>query len=420
MYLQLLQSDLTTVTTDYDMGTVSMGKFLASLFGIYNNESSTVNNIKVCLWPGVKNNQIDNVTGYLVSSFSVIKQNVAEEFQVESVVKEDTEAVCSTASSAEDRNTIVFYDGATYTICGTGDIGAMSSSSEKLYIGSDFIFPTLHLGFANLGSYDAVAFALSSTDNATFYTITPSLDETGSLASQDGDVCLGTVNETNYGKVSIGGHRKYWVEVSCTGTVNAQATIDECYWKTCTLPNQCLLLTPSAYYRKSSVPVYTATPTPDFVYPYKGMFAWYTSPLTGDEVLAVEHSYKLPQPDTYNLKMVSSSSLRVTLASTGATTDISVLASGTYYNIIDGMEITLSSSISSGDECNVVVTSPENVFLALNSGGSPGTYYNQDLALGNLTAGSNAGFFLRDCPPSDASATENERIYEVFAYGDDV
>jgi hypothetical protein len=197
--LQLTNSSGTVITT-LSFGTIKPGDDYSVKLGIKNNTDATVNSVIVCPFPGIKNNQPDFTNGSPIYTARVIRRSAAGTNQYSSYAYTDSGGVFTEANSTNQAR-IIKYNGSAYTLYDSGNVPFMASTNEIIYIMSDYIFPNVYLGFLNTGSYGTVTYSLSSTDTSTFYTY--SLTDGTTKLSADGRLQLGTVNESNWGKVSV-------------------------------------------------------------------------------------------------------------------------------------------------------------------------------------------------------------------------
>jgi len=293
--LLLTDSDLETSISDVAWPTTPGGKSADKKVGYKNNSDSAIENVEAAQWPAPVSNQ---AVGTIIKSMKVIPMNVSGDKAVTSHVKEDAEAV---ATLLELRDKVLRHDGSSWYTYDTGNVTFMGATGDTLYLLFNDITRKVIMEFLQAGSYTGVTFQIWS---GSAWTALPTgwSDGTNGL-SQDGELDLGPVDETNWAKTTIHGFNAYPLKITCTGIIT-QAIADVLYYGYCFELSKCFILgTPTAYYRKQAGPAYVLASDADIELSNKGSFIYHTTPLSAGEELAIEYSAKNPQPADYEITL---------------------------------------------------------------------------------------------------------------------
>ncbi len=133
-------------------------------------------------------------------------------------------------------------------------------------------------------------------------------------------------------------------------------------------------------------------------------------------------------PGTYNLTFPTPTSVIVTPPSGISLPAVTIAAnSSTYYSIPlltnTPALLCFTTGLQAGNTANIVISDGgEYLQLAVDSGGSPGTYakrtsYAAGLDIGTLTAGATYAFWIKQVIPDGTTAVGNDRRYRMPVKG---
>ena len=409
MFLLLDENDAEIADLDFDV--IAQGYDSEKMFGLKNVTTSTINNVYLRFFPGIKGNNAQNTTGYSVKNAFVIRMKSSGEVQKIAVDKDDAagELTLSTArGKAFIENTGVFTD---YS---TGNISMMDSSSDVFYMGCDDPYCGIYFEFSTPGNYTGIDFEY--WNGSAWTDMAGHTDGTSNL-TVDGYLDLGSTVLAAWDKTPINGFNMYWIRIKCSAKTT-QAVSDVCYWAYNYLTDYSFIYDVPIIYKKSTdaTPVYTdVTSSAIYSYHNKGLYCFDAEPYdsAGGELLLATYSYKIPQKGTYAFTYPSSSTCQV---NAGAT--IPIVADGSTFcsNVIGGLTILFYTGIEVTYQATIEVSDAlESCFLALDSTGTPGTYTNGDLNLGNITSNDTVYFWIKFCPGVTLTETTNTRYVSIFA-----
>ena len=470
--LSLVDTDLTTAILSKQFGVIPGGQEKSYRLGYKNNNAGTLANIQAACWPDIVGGQPQGK----IKSAIVICMNGAQEKQATAVTRESSDAI---ATPLKLMGKVFTYDGSNYTPIADGDpIPFPTSSNKKVYILLDYIVLNYYFGFSDFGSYSGFAIKCY---NGSAYAVPTGLTDGTNGAAQDGNVNFGTVDQVIWQKDTIQGFSGYGIEISCTG-VTTPAVADEAYTNLVyQLPHSCILGVPSAYWDKTAGGSYSAVGTPELEYCNKGVFAYNTNPLAEGSSLAIAHSYKNPQPDTYVITFHyvnsaiwsagtafalnsfveptvlngyyyeattatgNSSGIEPTWPTTpGSTvvdgsitwtcrqgtgtipfckvnrgTAIAVTLDGTryHYGVIPGVQIVFQSNILITDSCSIKISEALENLWYAKDGDT--NFVNRDyIVTVSLASGAVVPITFKDNPPIGVTSTDNNRRFQFYGYGD--
>lgn len=409
-------SDGLTALTTLNLSTLRPGLTLEKL--LYLHTTNAVNSVYISMFPGLKNKTVTSIVGSPVSYVRVMKQDTAANVMKEDVLHTD---ILGELTKKTDRIRAWFYNGSTYTDVSTGNVTFPANTTARLYIGSDYIYRNIHFkqttpdgGGANL------VYKYSGTSG---FTALPGDASDGTSAqTTEGTYFLGTLTPALCEKSLINGEYKYWIEISRSTTEATPCICDVVYWDNVFQFAKSLLYGAPTMYIKSAdtTPIYTADTSQVYEYNNNGEIMYDTSPLGAGEALTADYSYKLPEiPVTDPVVLFSDSTTctvdggsSITVVSDGATDNT---------NVIDGINFRFNSTTANLDSFSVNISEIlKHLWLALDNSGSPGTYGNTDLYLGNLTADSVTPFWIEFRPPSDMDTTNNSQAISAYCHGTSV
>ena len=424
--LILLSSNLSTAVTSMVIANCFPGKSFSELLGVKNNSGKTLSNTYIDFWPGIKNGQPSIVQGSPVKSVKIIRQNSNEIFQYETFTQEEL-------IKRTTREKFFLKSGGVYTrYLDTDETPLLDASTSEGIILSDFLYYAIYFDLKTAGSYTGLTF---QKWNGSAWDSLPSgnSDGTSSLSSS-GRLVLGAVTESNFQKTYIEDsegniHYGYAIKWTATGvTTPAVANIGGLYWEWVYDFDKAGLFSPSenlTMYEKTTTPSFVQISNPTTLYANLGRAVYNSAPFAAsDSVLAATYASKKPLIYTqtadaasmiFNLEFTSANTVSV-----NGGTAITVLTDGTtkYTNIIPGCEVVFNTVITTGDEVNIYISDGlRYLFLAADSSGTPGTYYNDRINLGSIADLSVKGFWVKHLPPNDTTADDNTRCEKIYMYG---
>lgn len=412
--LLILDDDLTTELSYLDTGRIMPGKSYTKKLGLENNISDTIADIVASFFPGIKNDTIENTSGYPVVSAKIQKSDYTGEKKVTQVLETSGDGAC-TAVTVRPKGFL--YNGSTYTEYASGDISCMADTSSYLYFGFDYVVRNFRLEFSTAGSYGVLVFEYYNGSSWVSTMPTGFTDGTSGF-SADGTVYLGAITDVLWNKVKVNGYSMYWIRVSAS-SVTTQAIADVCKPMYVYALSKTCLFGRGSYYTKNSdaTPVY-ASVTPTFEYANMGIIVFSSDP-TAAETLSIVAGfyYKNPQPGVYNLTFPTVSTCSV---NGGAAVNIIADNSSKNSNVIAGVELIFSSTLTTADTATLTVTDYlQYLWYAPDSSGVAGTWQNYDYIVGDIATSAISAFWIKIEPPISAATTTNRRYMEMFFYGEE-
>lgn len=466
--MSLTDTDQETVQTNISLGSTKAGVVLQKKLGIKNNRTDvSMQNVTVKPFANVKNKSVS----LPISRFNIIRRNNAQELQITSVAKEHADAVCTQRTSREK---FYLFDGAsTYTAYDTNDAYFMSSATDIVYIMSNEIYFNLYFEFSTPGSYTDLTYEIW---NGSAYESLPVdyVDGTSGLTT-NGNLFLGAV-ENVIAKNTINKLKMYVLKISCSA-VTTQAIASTLYWNyVYDTSKHFISNNPTAYYKKNGG--YTPISAPEKIYANLGRLAFKTDPVSIDD-LAIAYAYKNPQsgefiytfhradtvewtPSTeflindlvepvtlneYYYECSTQGTTDVTEPTWSTTVDATILdgsavwtckqgsGSPLYcqvnrenstpivcdgytkdYDSLYGCELVFSSSADITDVVTVDISNDlKYLWLAEDSGGSPSTYANCDIDIGDIASGTVSPFWVKVEPHIGETGADNIRYISMYA-----
>jgi hypothetical protein len=406
-------SDGVTPLTTLNLSTLRPGLSLEKL--LYLHTTAAVNAVYISIFPGLKNKTITNIVGSPVSYVRVMKQDTAANVMKEDVLHTD---VLGELTKKTDRISAWFYNGSTYTDVSSGNITFPKNTTEKLYIGCDYVYRNLYFNQTTpAGGSAGIVFKYNASGG---FSALPGDASDGTITQTTaGTYFLGTLTPDLWVKVKINNEYKYWIEITCTTTEATPCVCDVVYWDNVFQFAKSLLYGAPTMYVKSTdaTPVYTADTSQVYEYNNNGEIMYDTSPLGAGEELTADYSYKLPEIPVADPVVLFSSSTACTVDGGPEITVVSDSATDNT-NVIDGINFRFNSTADASDSFSVNISEMlKHLWLATDNSGEPNAYQNSDLLLGNLTADSATPFWVEFRPPSDMVTTNNSQAISAYCHG---
>ena len=377
--------------------------------GVKNNYSSDLVNLRLAVWPDMKNGTFINTSGSpIVSAGVLVEEN--QEKKTTSVTRDTSDGLLSKRTT---RDPVIRYDsGSTnyYEYHPTGDVVMMAAADDYVYFGFEVPCRNLYCEIKTVGSYGTLSWEKSTSGGWASFTPT---DNTSGF-TVDGNIDLASGIATGWVRSTVYGVTCYWIRVKAA-SVTTQAELDVCYPNFIYELPKCCLLGKGDYYTYDGSSNYTAAP-PDFEYANQGLIAYNSDPLTSDTQVRANYTCKDPQPGVYNLTFSQSGSQWQCSVNGGAAVDVTANNSYVNKNIISGMGIVLSSSIATSNTATVpICESVKHFWYAQDSGGSADTYENNDITLtASLPSDSSHPFWLKREPFTTADVSDDYYFKFLF------
>lgn len=402
-------------------GSIRPGKTLELMLKLYS--TLAVNSVFLSFFPGLMNRTIQTVSGNPVLSAKVIRSDTVGDIKKTAVAKNTTDGILTQTTN---KGKIIFYDGVNYVDqTDLASITLPTTASQKLYLGMDEIYRNYYFHHSALGFYTGLyrKYSSASTDFATpgvgGTTLPGDASDGTSGHSANGTLFLGTLTPALAVKCPVNGVWMYWIEVGCTG-VTTPAVVDNIYFNyVYEFVYSCLYKTPLIYIKSAAAtPIYTADTNYIYLYANRGEIVYNTNPLAAGESLTSDYSYKIPQlATTYTVLFVTPTTVTV---NGGAPITVVCDDVTENSNVIDGVSFVFSSSADTDNSFSVQVEPLlKYLWYAPDSTGSPGTYQNMDLSLGNLGSASTTPFWIKFAPSIDTPTTLNSMAISGFCTGTD-
>jgi len=347
-----------------------------------------------------------------------MKQDTAGNIQKTDVLKETANGILTKKT---DRITAYFYNGSTYTDVSSGNVTFPKNTTEKLYIGSDYIYRNIYTNQTTPDGGSGLVFKYYNLNDTAFSALPGDASDGTSGQTTAGTYFLGTLTPSIYGKSKINDTYKYWIEVSRTTTTTTPAICDILYWDNVfQFSYPCLFGTPSLYIKSAdATPIYTANSAYAYLYGNFGEVVYNSNPLAAGEELTADFSYKLPIIDDHTVVFSDSTTCAVDGGS-----NITVVSDGETdnTNVIDGINFRFSSSTNNGDTFTAEISELlKHLWYANDSYGNAGTYQNLDLAMDNggttsFIADIIYPFWVKFMLPSDIITTKNSQCVSGYCY----
>jgi hypothetical protein len=412
--------------TEIDYGVVSPGEVKAKELQYQNNSTVNIASAVNFNFPGMLSDTWENasVSPNLITNARIIRESSQGIKQTVSVVKES----CPDLTLFTGRCKCLEYIGGVWTVRDTGAVNFPATAGDKTYILCDERILNLYYKPGTPGSYSNLGMKIH---NGTSWVTPASLSDGTSKLSVEGRIKIPATDAEDWRKVLIEdstNNMTYWgyaVEFSTTDASPTQAisTSDGFRWEYAyDLPN-CMLYGDGEYHTKSDAVTPTFSDiTANVTYEYGniGRIVFEDDPLSGTPTytLVAEYSYKTPSPGVYVIDVVSSSTVTVTIdgGSASAPIGVSTVAGNKNRNIIQGMEITLNTTITVGDQATVTISEMAK-YLWLSLADNYNDYVNKDLTVGAIAVGSSVTVYTKFIPPLDFSESYNDYYTEWYVAG---
>lgn len=408
-------SDGVTPLSVLNLSSLRPGKTLEKK--LYVSASEDVENAYISFFPGLKNKTVVNTVNSPVSYSRVMKQDTAGNIMKVDVAKE---TASGELTKKTDRITAFFYNGSTYTDVSSGNITFPKNTTEKLYLGCDYIYRNIYSNQTTPDGGSGLVFKYYNLSNTAFTDLPVDATDGTSGQTVPGTYFLGTLTPTIYGKSKINNKYKYWIEVSRTTTTTTPAICDILYWDNVfQFSKSCLFGEPKIYVKSADVtPIYTENTDAVYIYGNLGEVVYDSDPLSVSEVLTSDFSYKLPEISALESTIIFNSSIECAV---DGGTGITVVSDGETdnTNVISGINFRFNSSTAYGDTFTALITELlKHLWYATDNYGTPNTYQNFDLFLKDyLYADSPEAFWVKFAPPSDMSTLLNSQCVSAYCYG---
>ncbi len=396
-------------------GKCKAGKTYTKQLRAVNNAAYDLVGVSAEFWPGMRLNSHQNTNNQPVVTSQVIRSDYTGTKQVSHI--DETEAD-GELTLRTDRDKVFLYNsgGGTYTDYSSGDVSCMNATGDYLYIGFEVICRNFWAEVSTPGNYGTLTFSYSDDeDDPTSFTSCTGVVDGTSKFTVDGNIYFGALTQATWKRTTINGYCLYWIRVKAA-SVTTQAVLDVLY------PNFIYTATKSCIYGRFTcysksadpTPVYSAA-TPTFSYENRGWVAYDADPTSGaTETMWADFYYKNPQPGEYLLTFPT-----ITTCSVNGGGAVDIVADGSTYNtnIIAGMRIVLSASLTDADTATIRISDFLNyLWYAEDSGGSPGTWQAYDLTLGDIVEDSYTTFHIKFEPPIALAAQTayNTRYLEAY------
>ena len=405
-------SDSVTPLSVLNLSSLRPGKTLEKK--LYVSASADVENAYISFFAGLKNKTVVNTVNSPVSYSRVMKQDTAGNIMKVDVAKETANGELTKKTS---RIKALFYNGSTYADVSLGSVTFPKNTTEKLYIGCDYIYRNIYSNQTTPDGGSGLVFKYYTTS---FVALPGDSVDGTSGQTIPGTYFLGTLTYDIWNKCKINGEYKYWIEVSRTTTTTTPAVCDVLYWDNVfQFYKPCLFGEPTLYVKSADVtPIYTENTNAVYIYGNLGEVVYDDNPLGAGEDLTADFSYKLPEISTSESTIVFNSS---TECSVDSGPGITVVSDGETdnTNVISGINFRFNNTSDYGDTFTALITELlKHLWYATDNSGTPNTYQNFDLFLTSyLYADSIEPFWIKFTPPSNMSTLLNSQCVSAYCYG---